>query len=172
MDTQANSKALGYMARMREYYLALGYNNPYQWARFTDVPFRHLRKPVTDSRVGLVTTAAPFKPDAGDQGPGAPYNAAAKFYRVYAGESQSDDILGISHVSYDRAYTTAEDINSFFPLKALRTANESGHIGSVSSRYYGLPTNRSQPTTVNQDCPDLLALLREDEVDLAILVAN
>ena len=76
------------------------------------------------------------------------------------------------HISYDRAYTTAEDINSFFPLKALRAANENGHIGSLSARYYGLPTNRSQPTTMNQDCPDLLALLREDEVDLAILVAN
>ena len=86
MDTHANPSALNYMQRMRDYYLALDYNNPYQWASFTDVPFQPLGKPVTESRVGLVTTAAPFNPDAGDQGPGAPYNAAAKFYRVYAGE--------------------------------------------------------------------------------------
>jgi hypothetical protein len=172
LDTHDNPSALNYMQRMRDYYLALGYNNPYQWASFTDVPFQPLGKPVAESRVGLVTTAAPFKPDAGDQGPGAPYNAAAKFYRVYAGESQSDDKLGISHVSYDRAYTTADDINSYFPLQALREANHGGQIGGLSPRYYGLPTNRSQPTTMNQDCPELLALLQKDEVDLAILVAN
>ena len=35
-----------------------------------------------------------------------------------------------------------------------------------------LPTNRSQATTLNQDCADLFAMLQEDEVDLAILVAN
>ena len=30
---------IGYMQRTREYYLGLGYDNPYQWANFTDVPF-------------------------------------------------------------------------------------------------------------------------------------
>jgi len=163
---------LQYMQRMRDYYLALGYNNPYQWANFSQVPFQFLEKPVGSSRVGLVTTAAPFKPDAGNQGPRAPYNAAAKFYQVYAGNSAQDEFLGISHVSYDRGHTTAEDINSYFPLQALRQAEALGEIGSLSPRYYGFPTNRSQPTTQNQDSPNLLALLRQDEVDLAILVAN
>jgi D-proline reductase (dithiol) PrdB len=163
---------LPYMQRMREYYLALGYNNPYQWAHFAGVPFQPLRKPVSQSNLGLVTTAAPFKPDAGDQGPGAPYNAAAKFYRVYAGNASKDDFLGISHVSYDRNYSTAEDINSYFPLQALRQAQSQGLVGSLAPRYYGLPTNRSQATTQDQDCTELLAMLQEDEVDLAILVAN
>lgn len=160
------------MQRMRDYYLALGYNNPYQWANFASVPMQTLSKPVTASKMGLVTTAAPFKAGAGEQGPGAAYNAAAKFYRVYAGDSQRNDFLGISHVSYDREHTSAEDINSFFPLKALRKAERQLLIGKLSPRYYGLPTNRSQPTTAKQDCPELLALLQEDEVDLAILVAN
>jgi len=163
---------LHYMQRMREYYLALGYNNPYQWANFAGVPFKPLSKPVNQSTVAVVTTAAPFKPDAGDQGPGAPYNAAAKFYRVYAGDSSKDDVLGISHVSYDRNYSTAEDINSYFPLRALRQAQAQGQIGGIAPRYYGLPTNRSQATTQDQDCTELLAMLQDDEVDLAILVAN
>ena len=172
MSSQTTNQPLPYMQRMRDYYLALGYNNPYKWAHFSDVPFQPLSKPVTKSRVGLVTTAAPFKPEAGDQGPGAPYNAAAKFYRVYAGDANKDDFLGISHVSYDRDYTTAEDIGSYFPLGALRKTQAQGIIGEVSPRYYGLPTNRSQDTTKHQDCPDLLAMLQDDEVDLAILVAN
>ena len=60
----------------------------------------------------------------------------------------------------------------FFPLKALRSAKADGHVGELSPRFYGLPTNRSQATTLNQDCADLLAMLQEDEVDLAIMVAN
>lgn len=167
-----NNSPLAYMQRMRDYYLALGYNNPYQWAHFTEVPFQPLSQGVAESTVALVTTAAPFKPEAGDQGPGAPYNAAAKFYRVYAGDASKDDFLGISHVSYDREYSKAEDINSYFPLQALRQAQAQGRVGQVAPRYYGLPTNRSQATTKEQDCPDLLAMLQDDEVDLAILVAN
>jgi len=172
MNQTQTSAPVGYMQRMRDYYLALGYNNPYQWAYHESVPFQALKKPVTQSRIGLVTTAAPLKADAGDQGPGAPYNAAAKFYRVYAGDTARDDFLGISHVSYDRDYTTADDIGSYFPLAALRGAKADGQVGGLSPRFYGLPTNRSQATTLNQDCADLLAMLQEDEVDLAILVAN
>jgi hypothetical protein len=172
MSQTQNSAPVNYMQRMRDYYLALGYSNPYQWAHNPDVPFQALTKPVRASRIGLVTTAAPLKPGAGDQGPGAPYNAAAKFYRVYAGDASRDDFLGISHVSYDRDYTTADDIGSYFPLKALRSAKADGQVGELSPRFYGLPTNRSQATTLNQDCADLLAVLQEDEVDLAIMVAN
>jgi len=172
MNHTQTSAPVGYMQRMRDYYLALGYNNPYQWAYHESVPFQALKKPVTQSRIGLVTTAAPLKADAGDQGPGAPYNAAAKFYRVYAGDTARDDFLGISHVSYDRDYTTADDIGSYFPLAALRSAKANGHVGELSPRFYGLPTNRSQATALNQDCADLLVMLQEDEVDLAILVAN
>ena len=172
MNQTQTSTPVGYMQRMRDYYLALGYNNPYQWAYHESVPFQALKKPVTQSRIGLVTTAAPLKADAGDQGPGAPYNAAAKFYRVYAGDAARDDFLGISHVSYDRDYTTADDIGSYCPLTALRSAKADGHVGELSPRFYGLPTNRSQATTLNQDCADLLAMLQKDEVDLAIMVAN
>ena len=75
---------LPYMQRTRDYYLALGYDNPYRWASFTEVPFVPLGKPLAHSRVGLITTAAPYRPEAGEQGPGAPYNAAAKFYQVYS----------------------------------------------------------------------------------------
>jgi D-proline reductase (dithiol) PrdB len=45
----------------------------------------------------LITTAAPYQPGKGDQGPGAPYNAAAKFYNVYSEDSSSDHDLRISH---------------------------------------------------------------------------
>ncbi len=96
-----------YMQRTRDYYLALGYDNPYRWAHFADVPFTPLTKPLAQARLALITTAAPYRPDAGDQGPGATFNAAAKFYTVYSGSTDETPDLRIAHVTYDRDHTSA-----------------------------------------------------------------
>ena len=37
-----------YMDRIRDYYLAQGYEKPYRWAHFEDVPFTPLKKPLPD----------------------------------------------------------------------------------------------------------------------------
>ena len=68
-----------YMQRTRDYYVALGYGTPYRWAHYAEVPFSPLKTPLAQARVTLITTAAPYQPGAGEQGPGAKYNAAAKF---------------------------------------------------------------------------------------------
>ena len=161
-----------YLQRIRDYYQGLGYGAPYRWAHYIDVPFQSLGKPLTECRVALVTTAAPYQSDKGDQGPGAAYNAAAKFYQVYSGDAAIDHDLRISHVAYDREHTTAEDSNTWFPLPQLRHMAASGHIGAVTRRFHGVPTNRSQRTTLDQDCPELLARCRADGTDAAILVPN
>ena len=160
-----------YMQRIRDYYQALGYGTPYRWAHYADVPFQPLGKPLTECRVALITTAAPYQPHKGDQGPGAPYNAAAKFYRVYSGDTAVDHDLRISHVAIDRAHTTAEDSNTWFPLPELRRC-AAARIGEVAPRFHGAPTNRSHRVTIEEDCPELLARCRADGVDAAVLVAN
>jgi D-proline reductase (dithiol) PrdB len=170
--TEPHDTPVPYMQRLRDYYLALGYGNPYRWAQYADVPFTPLEKPLNQARLALITTAGPHKDGAGDQGPGAAYNAAAKFYQVYTDSTDDDRFLGISHLGYDRNYTTAEDSNTYFPLPALRNAVDNGRIGALTPRFYGTPTNRSQVTTIEQDCADLLNLLREDQADVAIIAAN
>jgi glycine/betaine/sarcosine/D-proline reductase family selenoprotein B len=161
-----------YLQRIRTYYAALGYGAPYEWAHCGSVPFQPLRKPLSACRIALVTTAAPYQPDKGDQGPGAPYNAAAKFYSVYSLDAAKDHDLRISHIAIDRAHTTGDDPGSYFPLAALRDAAARGRIGSVAARFHGLPTNRSHRTTLETDCPELLARCRADGVDAALLVPN
>lgn len=168
----ADSGPIPYMARTRNYYIALGYENPYQWAHHAEVPFTPLNKPLSESKVGLFSTAAPFREELGDQGPGALYNSAAKFYKVYAGALDPSPDVRISHLGYDRIHTTAADPNTYFPKERLFEARDAGRIGALSPRFYGLPTNRSQKVTVEQDCADALNLAREDEVDVALLVPN
>lgn len=169
---EAHDAPVPYLQRIRDYYQGLGYGAPYAWAHYVDVPFRPLGQPLARSRVALITTAAPYQPDKGEQGPGAPYNAAAKFYTVYSGDTAKEHDLRISHVAIDRQHTTAEDPGTYFPLRELRQRAASGRIGSIAPRFHGIPTNRSQRATLDVDCPEIVARCQADGVDAAILVPN
>ena len=161
-----------YLQRIRSYYQALGYGAPYRWAHYAHVPFRPLAKPLSQCRLAIITTAAPFQPDKGDQGPGAPYNSAAKFFTVYSGDTTVDHDLRISHIAIDRAHTSAEDPGTYFPLAELRRLAADGRIGSVAARFHGLPTNRSHRVTIEVDCSEVVRRCTEDQVDAALLLPN
>lgn len=163
---------ISYMSRTRDWYLALGYDNPYRWAHYIDCPFTPLRAPLSGSRLALVTTAAPYQADKGDQGPGAPYNAAAKFYQVYQGPTATDPDLRISHVAIDRDHTTATDMQAWFPIQAARRAVATGRVGELAEHFYGVPTNRSQRHTIAIDAPDVVRRCQDAGVDVAVLIAN
>jgi hypothetical protein len=160
------------MARTREYYQAIGYTTPYRWAHYVEAPFQPLRKPLAQSRVAIVTTAAPFDPEKGDQGPGAKYNGGAKFYSVYDGDTSTSHDLRISHIAYDRVHTSADDSGTWFPLPQLQRLANEGRIGEVAPRFLGVPTNRSHRVTIETDAPEILARCRADQVDAAVLVPN
>ncbi len=161
-----------YMQRTRDYYQAIGYDAPYRWAHHDDAPFQALSKPLAASRITIVTTASRFDPSKGDQGPGAAYNSAAKFYQVYDGDTSQEHDLRISHIAYDRSHTTATDSNTWFPLRRLRRLAADGRIGSIGPRFFGAPTNRSHATTMERDAPDILARCKADDVDAVVLVPN
>jgi D-proline reductase (dithiol) PrdB len=163
---------LNYIARIKEYYQVLGYGEPYRWAHFEGVPFTRFQKPLSEATIGIVTTAARYDPDKGDQGPGAVHNGLAKFYSVYTQTTTGEPDLRISHIAYDRTHTEATDQGSYFPLRALRKLEESGRVGKLSPRFYGLPTNRSQQTSLEVDCVALIERCREDNIDAAVLVPN
>jgi hypothetical protein len=161
-----------YLERIRAYYAGLGYGAPYEWAHYAHVPFHRLATPLAEARVTIITTAAPYQPGKGDQGPCAPYNAAAKYYTVYSGDTTQDPDLRISHIAIDRKHTTAEDPGTYFPLPELRRAAARGRIGAVAQHFHGLPTNRSHRTTLEVDCPEVLARCKADAADAAVLVPN
>ena len=160
-----------YMQRTRDYYQALGFS-PYRWAHYVTAPFTPLAVPLARARIALITTAAPFQPEAGDQSPTAPYNAAAKFYQVYSAPVDEKPDVRISHVGYDRANTVPDDINAYLPLARLHEAVAAGRIGSLTPRFHGAPTNRSHRVTMETDAPELLRRCRKDGADAAVLVPS
>jgi hypothetical protein len=161
-----------YIERTRNYYLGLGYETPYVWAHYLDVPFASLQKPLDQSILGLVTTAVPFDASKGPQGPGAPYNAAAKFYDPYSYLIDEHADLRIAHVGIDRLNANMQDSNCWFPISAAKRAVAKGRIQSLSQHFYGLPTNRSQRHTLEMDAPLILSKMRADHVDVAVLIPN
>ena len=171
MDGTTDDLPVRYIDRTHAWYDALGTNNRYRYAFHREVPFTALRVPLARSTVALITTAAPYRPDRGKQGAGAPYNASAKFYEVYSGDTALEHDLRVSHVAVNQRELT-DDPACWFPLPALRHALAAGRIGAIAPRFHGMPTNRSQRHTTTVDCPELLARCREDQVDCAILVAN
>jgi D-proline reductase (dithiol) PrdB len=165
-------RPIPYMARTREYYAAIGYTTPYRWAHYVDAPFQPLSKPLAQSRITIITTAAPFDPTKGDQGPGAKYNSSAKLYSVYDGDTARPHDLRISHIAYDRVHTSAEDSGTWFPLPQLHRLARERRIGEVAPRFFGAPTNRSHRVTIETDAPEILRRCKDDRVDAAVLVPN
>src|SRR5215208_3023743 len=159
-----------YMKRTREWYLALGYGNPYRWAHYLEVPFRPLDKPLSKCTATIITTAAPRQPGKAPQAREAAYNAEAKFYALYSGDTGSDPELRIDHVAIDRKHTSMQDSGAWFPLPAMRRAALQGRIGALARRFHGAPTHRSQRHTLAVYCPEILSRCLEDGVDVAVLV--
>ncbi|MDA1076128.1 MAG: glycine reductase, partial [Proteobacteria bacterium] len=110
--------------------------------------------------------------DLADQGPGAAYNADAKFFTVYSRPLDPIPDLRISHLGYDRKYSSAEDPATWLPVRALQAAVVAGRIGSLAADLIGVPTNRSQRVTMDVDAEAALAACIAQNADLALLVPS
>lgn len=167
-----DDRPLTYMQRIRDYYVTLGFGKPYEWAHYVSAPFTPMTKPLNEARVALVTTAAPYQPDAGDQGPWSAYNSKAKFYQVYSGDTAVDHDTRISHIGIDRKHTSQEDSGTWFPLPMLRRMAAEGVIGEVAPNFHGAPTNRSHRTTIETDAQEIVARVKADKADAVVIAAN
>ena len=157
---------VSYIDRTREYYAAQGYEAPYAWASHSDVPFAPLPRPLSECRVALVTIASPWHED--------PAHRPRAFTRQpvwFAPSSPPPDVTFTDNLAWDKESTHTRDVESFLPLNHLAQAARDGRIGSVSPRFYGVPTEYSQGRTQREDAPAVLAMCREDQVDVALIAA-
>jgi len=148
---------VSYIDKSREYYGASGYERPYRWAHYEDVPFSRLTKPLSQSRIGVVTTA--------DRAPGA----APRAKKLFTAPNSEGRRL-FTEKSWDREATHTNDPETYLPLARLAEHVEAEHVGSLSPRFYGVPTDYSQRLTLEQDAPQVETWMREDGVDIALLV--
>ncbi len=145
---------MSYIDKSREYYAAQGYDAPYRWATHTNAPFTPFTKPLSQCRVGLVTTAS-LSPDA----PLSPYTARSQ---------PAPASLATEHLSWHKGATDTDDLGAYLPLDHLAALAADGVIGSLAPRFAGIPTIYSQRRT-NKWAETIREALADDGVDLAVL---
>ena len=154
-----NTQPVPYMDRTRRYYAAQGFEKAYVWARFDDTSFTSPTKPLAESTLALITTAALYDREATDPRVVASGETADPPTRLYAND-----------LSWDRGATHLDDLNSYFPIDRLKEAVAAGQLGALAGRFHCVPTEYSQRRTHSVDAPEILERCREDGADIALLV--
>jgi hypothetical protein len=153
--TQAD-EPVRYIERTREYYRALGYAKDYVWAQHDEVPCVRLAKPLSASRIALITTASP-----------ADFRGIKQ---VWSGPvSPPPARLVTANLAWDKESTHTDDRESFLPIEAASKLAAEGVFAGLTARFHGVPTEYSQRKTTEEDAPQVLRRLRDDGADAAIL---
>jgi hypothetical protein len=155
-----------YIDKTREYYRGQGYDTPYQWAHFDDIPFVRPARPLSECRVGLATTGE--MAIVGETGLWDD-NPACNVYALPIGTPV--ETLYSKKESYDRHATTLDDVDSHLPLTRLAEGVAAGRVGALAPRFQVLYSQYSQRKTSTVDAPEIVRQMREDRVDVAVLTA-
>ncbi len=160
---KTSDTAVPYMERTRNYYRALGYEKDYVWSHFADVPFARLAKPLAQARVALISTASPAQRDNVD---------AAGNKLVWSGNvAPPPPGLYTDNLAWDKESTHTDDRESYLPIEAADALAREGVFAGLAKRFHGVPTEYSHRKVTEQDAPEVLARLRADGADAAILCA-
>jgi len=120
--------------------------------------------PLSGRRVAIVTTAGLHI--AGHE----TFAMRDTSYRVIPGETPGDRIA-MSHtsVNFDRT-GFQQDINIVFPIDRLNELASAGEIGSVAGYHYSMMGAGWEPHEIEETAHQIAGLLKEDEVNAALLV--
>lgn len=141
----------------------------YPWRRIDPVPWTPLRKPLSECRLALISTAGfilpgqePFEANlAGGDG---------SFREIPATVDVSTLIDAHRSQSFDHAGMDS-DPNLAFPVDRARELVASGRIGSLNHRHLSFMGSITAPGRLIRDhAPGAARRLREDGVDIALLV--
>jgi hypothetical protein len=162
MDNNGSERPIPYMERTRNYYRALGYAKDYVWANHMDVPFTQPVKPVSEMKVALIATAGP-----GDRS----HRDERNRRHVWSGFVANPPATFDTDMAWDKESTHTDDRETFLPIDAAQRLVADGTLGALAQSFHAAPTDYSQQKTMEQDAPELLRRLREDQAEAAILTA-
>jgi D-proline reductase (dithiol) PrdB len=131
-------------------------------------PGARLKKPLSEARVAVVTTAAFFRPDQ------PPFDTSIRggdySYRIIPIDTDLST-LNIAHRSnaFDIRGITS-DKNLALPLDRLKSLAEDGLIGSVAPRHFSFMGSIAAPgRLIANTAPEVARMLLEDTVDAVLL---
>lgn len=141
----------------------------YPWRRIDPIPWAPLRKPLSDCRVAVGSSAGfslPGQPHFDDTVKGGDPS-----FRMVPGDARVTDMVeNHRSESFDHS-GIQQDPNLAFPLDRLRELAAGGEIGEVAPRHLSFMGSITAPGRFLRDtAPAAVSALVEDQVDLALLV--
>jgi D-proline reductase (dithiol) PrdB len=141
----------------------------YRWRRIDPVPWTPLRNPLAESRLALVSTAGFVLPDQ------EPFQTSMAGGDGSFREIPSDtDVRTLIDTHRSESFDhegMLRDPNLAFPIDRVRELAAAGRIGEVNRRHLSFMGSITAPGRLVRDhAPTAAQLLREDGVDVALLV--
>jgi len=120
--------------------------------------------PLAKRRVAIISTAG-LHPASQEN-----FDLRDTGYRVIPGSADAGELV-MSHasVNFDRT-GFQQDINVVYPIDRLRELEAGGEIGSIADHHYSFMGAGWEPNDIETACQQLAGLLKEDQVNAALLV--
>ena len=156
--------AVDYIERTKNLYSSLGHA-PYQWVYNSDrPPWQSLNKPLDECKLGVVASGGIYR-----HGQVAFHHKDDISYRRIPVDTPRDE-LRVTHFAYDLT-AARTDPNAVLPLQALNALVDDGRVGALAPNALtfmgGIYSSRKVRDTL---APAMVAELKKDEVDLALLI--
>ncbi|MCH7598487.1 MAG: selenoprotein B glycine/betaine/sarcosine/D-proline reductase [Myxococcales bacterium] len=141
----------------------------YPWRRIDPIPFVPIRKPVSESRLALISSAGFATPDQPPFDDGI--RGGDSSFRTIPNDIDLKSLIN-THRSDSFDHEGLErDANLAFPLDRLRELCAAGRIGSLNARHLSFMGAITAPARLTrQTAPEAVSMLVADGVDLALLV--
>lgn len=154
-----------YIRQTRESYDKLGYP-PYEWYHAEgDTPFTPLKKPLSESRLGMLSTAGTYV-----HGQVAYYYKDDTSIRAIPKTTPVDD-LRFSHIMENYLVEARQDPCTVFPIEALATLEAEGEIGELADNFFSCMGGiYSQNRVRNELIPNLEQAIADECLDVLLLV--
>jgi D-proline reductase (dithiol) PrdB len=144
------------------------YMQAYSYRRIDWRPSAQLRKPLSESKIAVVTSAAFYAPGQETFDPsvrGGDYS----YRQIPDGMELASLRIGHKSDAFDHA-GIEKDKNLALPLDRLRELKQAGLVGDVAKRHYSLMGSITAPgRLVQTTAPEIARKLAEDGVDAVLL---
>jgi D-proline reductase (dithiol) PrdB len=141
----------------------------YPWRRIEPVPWAPLKKPLSDSRIVLVSSSGFITPDQ------VPFDESILggdySYREIPADIDVATLIDTHRSDLFDHSGLRQDPNLAFPLDRLREMSETARIGSVNHRHLSFMGSITAPgRMLKKTAPQAVDLLKADKVDVALLL--
>jgi len=140
----------------------------YPWPTFSATPWTPVTKPLSQSRLAVVTTAGLYRPgiDGPFDGDGPEgdwsFRALPRHVDLKA--------LAIAHAHFSHEVAEA-DMNTIFPLERLAEIEANGVIGAVASTHYSTMGYVTRAADLAEEtAPAIAARMKAEAVDVALVI--